>query len=463
MSLPPRSSLDRILETMRVGLHVLFALLLALGVGTTLAALRSGGLDGPDLDATPLGATGAAGRRAATAAMLLLAAALAATYLAGTVWENRFARRRTQRDPAAYRAAWLGLVLGQWLGLILLSAHFVWLLFPLTFLVWHAVPRDLVGFLLTALSWGLGVGIPAAGWPLLTGAPGWGLGGVFGPLLGVGFASGCYFAYRALHREAAHHRRVAEQLAATQERLLLAENNAGRLAERERLSREIHDTLAQGLNSIVLFSRACQKNLRALATEGAQGSQGTEASEGAEGTKEAEPSGAIGAARDSNRRLTTAREQLATIHSVATENLAEARLLVAGGAPNTGDLSRALSDLGARVTERHGLPVEVVAPAEATSGLPAEVSTTLLRVAQEALTNVVRHAHATRARLTLARWDAEIALDVYDDGTGFDPASARGYGLPGIRARLDELGGGLHIDSSPRGTVVAARVPWEQS
>lgn len=448
VSLPPRSSLDRILETMRVGLHVLFALLLTLGVGTTLAALRSGGLDGPALDATPLGATGAAGRRAATAAMLLLAATLAATYLAGTVWENRFARRRIQRDPAAYRAAWLGLVLSQWLGLILLSAHFVWLLFPLTFLVWHAVPRDLVGFLLTALSWGLGVGVPAAGWPLLTGAPGWGLGGVFGPLLGVGFASGCYFAYRALHREAAHHRRVAEQLAATQERLLLAENNAGRLAERERLSREIHDTLAQGFNSIVLFSRACQKNLRALA---------------AEGPEDAEPSGGAGTARDSDRRLTTAREQLATIHSVATENLAEARLLVAGGAPNTGDLSRALSDLGARVTERHGLPVEVVAPAEATSGLPAEVSTTLLRVAQEALTNVVRHAHATRARLTLARWDAEIALDVYDDGTGFDPAAARGYGLPGIRARLDELGGNLHIDSSPRGTVVAARVPWEQS
>ncbi|MDK8451553.1 ATP-binding protein [Corynebacterium mastitidis] len=79
------------------------------------------------------------------------------------------------------------------------------------------------------------------------------------------------------------------------------------------------------------------------------------------------------------------------------------------------------------------------------------------------MTNVVRHAHATRARLTLARWDAEITLDVYDDGTGFDPAAARGYGLPGIRARLDELSGSLHIDSSPRGTVVAARVPWEQS
>nr|WP_227659088.1 MULTISPECIES: sensor histidine kinase [unclassified Corynebacterium] len=305
------------------------------------------------------------------------------------------------------------------------------------------MPRDAWGFPVVLLAWGCGAGLPLilprlggplpAG-PVLSGAPSWGLGGLLGPLLGVAFASACYFAYRALHREAARHRRIAADLAAAQEQLLFAENQAGRLAERERLSRDIHDTLAQGFNSIVLFSRACEKNLRAL-----------------------------GDGANPGIRLDTALKQLRTIEAVAAENLTEARRLVAGSAPETRDLSRALTDLGTRVTQRHGLPVEVIAPDRTTRSLPAPTASALLRVAQEALTNTVRHAHASRARLTVNAWEHHITLDVFDDGTGFDPTAVQGYGLPGIRSRLREIGGTLAIDSSPHGTVLTARVPWEQS
>ncbi|WPF66114.1 MULTISPECIES: sensor histidine kinase [unclassified Corynebacterium] len=450
------SALDQILGAMRVGLHVLFAFLLLFGAVATLGGLgRLGGL-------------GPATERSGAALMLALCTTLAATYLAGTLWEKRFTQRHTPRDPSPYRLPWLGLVLAQWLGLLLLSHHFLWLLFPLAFLIWHLVPTDAWGFAVVLLTWGLGVSLPLAlpraGGPLLSTAPEWGLGGVLGPFLGVAFASACYFAYRALHREAAHHRRVAEELAATQEQLLFAENQAGRLAERERLSREIHDTLAQGFNSIVLFSRACEKNLRAVgAGTGSTVAGGAGSRGGAGSGRSAAADGAQDAARLDAARLATAREQLRTIEAVATENLTEARQLVAGGAPQTRNLSRALTDLGARLTQRHGLPVEIIAPEHTTQALPVEVASALLRVAQEALTNTVRHAHATQARVTLSAWDKDLTLDIFDDGTGFDPTATQGYGLPGIRSRLREIGGTLTIDSSPHGTVVTARVPWEQS
>lgn len=96
--------------------------------------------------------------------------------------------------------------------------------------------------------------------------------------------------------------------------------------------------------------------------------------------------------------------------------------------------------------------------------LPAPVKTALFRIAQEALTNILRHAHATRAAVTLELSSHEVALTIADNGRGFDAERAQadargGIGLRNMRERLDALGGTLAIGSQVGHTVVAARVP----
>jgi signal transduction histidine kinase len=97
--------------------------------------------------------------------------------------------------------------------------------------------------------------------------------------------------------------------------------------------------------------------------------------------------------------------------------------------------------------------------------LSADAEVTLLRVTQEALANVTRHAHAGRVAVTLSYMDGETALDVRDDGSGFAPgadgAGANGgLGLRGMRERVEALGGRLAVESAPgQGTTIAVTVP----
>ncbi len=101
--------------------------------------------------------------------------------------------------------------------------------------------------------------------------------------------------------------------------------------------------------------------------------------------------------------------------------------------------------------------------------LPTLVQVALLRIAQSALGNVIAHSGAQRADVTLTFMDATVALDVVDDGRGFDPAevarrttpsgSGTGLGLPLMQARVEELGGRLSVESGPgRGTAVAVEI-----
>jgi signal transduction histidine kinase len=89
----------------------------------------------------------------------------------------------------------------------------------------------------------------------------------------------------------------------------------------------------------------------------------------------------------------------------------------------------------------------------------------VFRVAQEALSNVAKHARATSVRLTLTYLGDTLLLDVVDNGSGFDPhGGSAGYGLPGMRERLGRVGGALTIDSAPgSGTVLNAAVPLVRS
>ncbi|MFI6899662.1 sensor histidine kinase [Nonomuraea sp. NPDC050394] len=194
---------------------------------------------------------------------------------------------------------------------------------------------------------------------------------------------------------------------------------AGIMQERERLSREIHDTLAQGLTSQRMLLQAAER------------------------VWESDPA--------------QARSYVRTAIEAAGENLDEARRFVRdlGPAPlAVRSLPEALTALGAEFRlEGTEFPL-----ADGTQAV-------LLRVAQGAVANAREHARASRVIVTLAYLDDEVTLDVYDDGVGFDQAMAvtrpgRGYGLRAMRDRVAEVGGTLTVESAPgEGTAVAARIP----
>ncbi|MFI9173590.1 sensor histidine kinase [Streptomyces lincolnensis] len=194
----------------------------------------------------------------------------------------------------------------------------------------------------------------------------------------------------------------------------------GALTERERMAREIHDTLAQGFTSLLMLVQAVEAEL--------------------------------------DDDLPQARRHLALMDETARQNLAEARALVAGGAP--ADLDGAsLPDALRRLAARHEAALEVSGPVRP---LPAGPEVVALRACQEALANARRHAGSSAAvGIALTYADEALTVCVRDTGCGFDPAAVRGgYGLAGLRARATEVGGTARIRSAPGdGTTVTVHLP----
>lgn len=218
---------------------------------------------------------------------------------------------------------------------------------------------------------------------------------------------------------------LISQLEATRAELATVSREAGAMAERQRLAADIHDTLTQGFSSILMLVQAAQAQL------------------------ETSPP--------------TARAQLELAAQTARENLGEARTLVGGLAPpllQPGTLEDALR----RVTERAGQELGIRATF-ATSGdsrrLAAATEVVLLRTGQEALANVRKHASAQKVAVRLCYADRNVSLEVSDDGVGFDPVLIDGgYGLRGMRGRVDEAGGTVTVRSGPaQGTSVIVEVP----
>lgn len=248
--------------------------------------------------------------------------------------------------------------------------------------------------------------------------------------LTVGFSLGMGLFVNKMVDEAQQRALVIDELHAAQKELAAAERDRGVLEERQRLSREIHDTLAQGYTSVLALARAADAAL----------------------------------ARGDDR---TAHDRLALIESVAAENLGEARMIVAELTPGhlqsrslVEALRRLVDTVGGPASER-GLRVGFDAEGKSVA-LGGATEVVLLRTAQEALANVRRHSGATAAQVTLSFADPrKVALSVADNGAGFDPAAApRGFGLDGLHARVSELGGIVRIDSAPgRGAVVTVEVP----
>lgn len=230
---------------------------------------------------------------------------------------------------------------------------------------------------------------------------------------------------RVLH-QSAHRAELIEQLERTRAELATAERERGVLAERERLAREVHDTLAQGYTSIVVLAQTAAAQLAADAA--------------------------------------AARDRLGLIEEVARDNLAEARAVVAAFQPVALDdatLVEALEQLASRFTRETGLPVRVDTTALGEGpALRRDEEIVLLRGAQEALTNVRRHAGASAVVVRLARVTGHVSVHVEDDGVGFDVAEAQGSGLDGLRGRVEQVGGSVDVSSSPgAGTSVTVRVP----
>jgi signal transduction histidine kinase len=209
--------------------------------------------------------------------------------------------------------------------------------------------------------------------------------------------------------------------------LLTQAREAGILDERQRMARDIHDTVAQGLAGIIAQLHA------------------------ADGTD------------DEARR----RRHLDSAADLARESLAEARRTVQAIGPptlDTAQLPEALAEVSAKWSEANEVPVELTLTGDAKPMHP-EIEVTLLRVTQEALTNAAKHSSARRVGITLSYMDDQLALDVRDDGIGFAPMNAKaakgnGYGLAAMRQRVGRLAGSLSIESEPgSGTVVSAIVP----
>ncbi|WP_328731306.1 sensor histidine kinase [Streptomyces caniferus] len=391
-------SLTPVLRVLRCCLHLMVAALLA------LAAVRA--LAGHAPDAPAVTAT---------------AVALCAVYALGP----RLPRLRGSTGAAAL---WLAAVALLWLVLLALTQDGVWLAFPLFFVQLHLLP--------------LRAALPAVAATTVAAVAGFArhthtlsVGTVLGPALGAAVAVAVVLGYEALYRESEQRRRLIEELTAARSELAAAEHAAGVLAERERLAREIHDTLAQGLSSIQLLLRAAERALPQW------------------------PDTALGHVRQAR--------------TAAVGNLAEARRFVRALSPPdlaAGSLPAALERLCATTARTSPLAVHCQV-----SGVPTALPTThevaLLRIAQSALANTVRHAGAGRAELTLSYMGTEVALDVVDDGAGFVPdevpapgsaaaADGTGFGLAAMRARARALQGTLVVESAPgEGTAVAVTLP----
>ncbi|MFC9252549.1 sensor histidine kinase [Amycolatopsis thailandensis] len=374
---------------LNAAMHAGFFLLLAASVARFVAAH---GLSG----ATPL--------------ILVLTGALALVYVAGVLSWAALER---------WRPVWLAAVIAVWLALVVAAPSFAWCAVPLFFVCLQVLrPRTVivVVVLLTVATILAQLRIATEFDPSIVLAP-------------IAVALMATMTFLQLDRDRRQLGEAVKQLLGARVDLAQSQRLAGMMQERERLAREIHDALAQGLSSMRMLLQAAQRSW------------------------DTEPDLAKG--------------HVSRAVDAAGDTLAEARRFVHGlGSPrlDASDLGETLKDLAEQIgfAAMHAVRFEI-------SGEPyplrPEVAAGLLRIAQGALANVSEHARAEEAAMTLTYLEDAIVLDIRDDGVGFDPDSAResgdrGNGLRMISERLAELGGEMVVESAPgEGTALAVAVP----
>lgn len=392
----PHTALTPVFVGLRTGLHMLFVALTVLVIVRAVIAPTQ-----------------------ASIAAICLAVILLGTYAVGTLiaWAPRSRR--------VAGAVWLGVITLEWIALLWLTPEAAYLVFPLFFLYLHLLGR-LWGSVAIVVA--TAIAICALG---IHG--GWTAGGVVGPIVGAGVALLIGLGYEALAREAQQREALMQELLATRGQLAATERESGVLAERARLAREIHDTVAQGLSSIQMLLHAAER---------------------------ADLDGA-------------GVEHVVLARETAASALADARHFIRELTPPDLDgrgLGGALRRLASTQWAAQGLPVEVrVSDAV---DLPMHVQTALLRIAQGAIANVIQHSDADSATITLTVGGDRLQFTIADDGRGFDPAQSPGaptgrsdsFGLRAIRERVDQLGGTLAVTSAPgEGTALTIDLTLEEA
>lgn len=209
-------------------------------------------------------------------------------------------------------------------------------------------------------------------------------------------------------------------------RLVKEQRRAGRLEERQRLAREIHDTLAQGFAGVVVHLERAEQ---------------------------------VDAMVNS-----PAKPLIELARSVAREGMEDARRMLAALRPEVleqHNLPEAIGRCTAEWSRRSGVAATVSVTGTAAPTHP-EIDLTVLRAVQECLANIARHAGARSVAVTLSYMGDVLALDVQDDGTGFDVerVTSGAYGLAGMRERTARLQGALTVESVPgEGTTVSMTLP----
>jgi len=330
--------------------------------------------------------------------------------------------RRLRRGGSTPLAVVFVILLAISIGVGVAAAPFMAMLQTLAYpLVWVSVDTRRGGVLgSVAIGFGVFIGLVAHGgftieslWEGILSA---GLAVVFATALGLWISS--------IAEYGEERARLVTELTEAQSQVEALSRDRGAAEERERIARDIHDTLAQTLAGLVLLSERAGRQAR-------------------------------------DGRTDVAAEAIATIEQTAREALAESRALVArmAAVPADDALAAAIERLAARFRAEVGLAIDV----EVAAGvdLDREQQVVLLRCLQEALANVRKHARATLVVVTVAPHGEGIGMTVRDDGVGFDPSAARtGFGLDGISDRATLAGGSVEVDSVPgRGSVLTILLP----
>lgn len=228
-------------------------------------------------------------------------------------------------------------------------------------------------------------------------------------------------------QQAAKMTALVANLTEAQDTVGALERQAGQDAERERVAREIHDTIAQSLTGLVMTAQRARRS-----------------------TETSDPEAA---------------DQFAVIEELATDALTEARALVAGYSAPEGDggLAESFNRLIASFTRETGITVALDVESTRDMDLSREQQVVLLRCAQESLANVRKHARATHVSMSLTRCDDGLRLRIQDNGIGVSnsrTAPGEGTGISGMRRRVELAAGRITVaDSAPEGTLVQVELP----